>query len=170
MSRALLLLGAVGTAALLVLTCQGLPDGATCDDIPDGGCPIDRGGSCDDPTCGAIYLCNNGVWSVGQICPPNDGGGPGGGGVGGGTTVPEGGPICSHDGGGACTPVVIDAGSTASDCTPDLACGDCEVSAAYGCAECACATGCLDFYVCRPDGWHSVAYCTDNGTLVISNQ
>jgi hypothetical protein len=171
MSRALFFLGVVATVVVVTATCQGIPDGATCDDIPDGGCPTDRGGSCADPTCSAIYLCNNGLWSLGQICPPYDAG-SGGGGVGGSATVPEAGPLCSHDGGGTCTPVVIDAGNTAdpSTCTPDLMCGDCTVSAAYGCKECACTTGCDDFYICTPLGWVSVAYCDQNGNLIISNE
>jgi hypothetical protein len=167
MWRAVFLLATV-VGVTLAASCQGLPDGRPCKDIPAGGCPIDRGGSCDDPTCSAIFLCNNGVWNIGQVCSPQDGGTAGTAGTGGG----DGGnnnAACTGDG-GPCTEAHLNLTGQTTDCTPDLMAPDCPVEAAEGCAECACLTGCIDFYVCTAPGWVSVAYCDDRGNLIVSRQ
>lgn len=164
--------GALVASATAASSCQGLPEGETCSDIPDGGCPIDRGGSCADPTCDAIFLCNNGLWSLETKCPaqqvPEGGTGSGGSGTGGSAPTP-----CTTDpvGDAGCTVVNLDAGDTATECTPDLMDGDCPWQVAQGsCVECVCLTGCLDFYTCTPAGWVSVAYCDDSGDFIVSSQ
>jgi hypothetical protein len=156
-------------------SCQPLPTGAGCIDIPAGGCPTDRGGSCADPTCSAIYACTDGAWSFLMQCDQPDSGSGAGAGTGGGTGSSGAG---TGGDGGACTPVVIDTTGEATNCTPDLAFPDCPVQAALGCAESACVTGCSDFFLCvaasnpmcgaTSNCWIDVAYCTDDGQLVIT--
>ncbi len=172
MSRALLavlvLPAALAAAIFAAVACQTVPVGQGCSDIPGDGCPIDRGGSCDDPTCSAIYDCNDGQWVLAQVCPVSDAGpveaGP----------IVDGGPDFD---GGPCVPVVVDGGGPGADCTPELEGPfDCDVAAA-ACYGTACITGCSDFFFCSagpcPGGtapcWIDVAYCTDEGQLVITS-
>jgi len=148
-------------AFLLVLAaiagCPTLPAPILCGEIPAGGCPVGRGGTCDDLTCEGLYDCVDGTWVSAEVCAHPDGGpGVGGGASDGGQ--PE---------GGACTPVSIDTQGQAIDCTPDLQEPDCPVEAAFPCVETACLTGCLDFFRCTPTGWVDAAYCTDDGDFVI---
>jgi hypothetical protein len=184
MRRALLLLVVVllTVPAALVASpsCQSFPDSAPCNSIPDGGCPLDRGGTCDDPDCAALYGCDNGTWSFLQTCDQPDGGAGAGGAVTGTGGGGGGGPV--YDGGlDGCTPVVINTTGETMDCTPDLAGeeGDCPIQAALGCAQRACLTGCSDFFLCVSVGtagcigspgpcWIDVAYCTDDGQFVVS--
>jgi hypothetical protein len=137
--------------------CPTLPDVVSCGQIPPGGCPVGRGGSCLDDTCDALYACVNAVWVADQVCGHADAG-AGGGGVGGaGGGLPD---------AGACTPVVVPANEYQS-CTPDLQAPDCPIEAAGACQETACLSGCLDFYSCPKSlTWTSVAYCDDDGQFV----
>lgn len=134
-----------------VAGCPTLPEPVPCGEIPAGGCPVGRGGTCADPTCAGLYDCFDGAWSVTETCAPRPDGGAGGG-------LPDGGP---------CAPAPIDVSGQALDCTPDLQEPDCPVEAAQGCLDKACTTGCIDFYRCTTDGWSSVAYCDDAGQLVV---
>src|SRR5207248_2389211 len=47
----------------------------TCHDIPNGGCPVQGGVECQDPTCAAAYKCNqeDGGWTLAHTCPGYDG-------------------------------------------------------------------------------------------------
>jgi len=155
MSRAPLAL-AFGLAA--AASCQGLAPVEPCGEIPANGCPVGRGGTCDDLTCDALYDCAGGAWTRVQTCLQPDAG-PALGGSDGGLDA---------GGDGACTPVHIDADGGATDCTPDLAFPDCPVQAAETCAESACLTGCSDFFLCTAPGWVDVAYCTDQGQLIVT--
>jgi hypothetical protein len=165
-------------------SCQPLPEGAGCVDIPTDGCPIDRGGSCEDPTCHAIYNCNDGKWSLAQICPDGGTGGDVGIGSGTGTGGGDAGPIgeclnpTTAPDGGPCPMANFDlTGNLGPDqCTPDLqlSCGDCPYEVATGtCTDCICVSGCLTFYVCANRamgmGWYEVGYCTDDGQFFLSN-
>jgi hypothetical protein len=129
-----------------------------CGTIPEGGCPIGRGGSCEDVLCAALYDCVEGSWTSVQTCPEvagsGGGGGSGGAGAGGG------------QGGEPCTVVEIDHSAEVAGCEPDLQHPDCPAVAAETCAETACLTDCLDFYLCMRDGWQTVAYCDERGQLV----
>src|SRR5438067_1179834 len=83
------------SAALWIAGCPELPPVQLCGEIPAGGCPIGRGGTCDDVTCNGLYDCVDGAWTLAKACPGD--GGPG-----------DGGPIDGGDGGpdgdGGCTP------------------------------------------------------------------
>ncbi len=175
MRRALLVLVMVLVPVAAVVaaapSCQDFPPVVPCDDIADGGCPIDRGGTCDDPTCNAIYDCVNGEWTIAQACMQPDAGA-------GGSGSDDGGPVDSGAADG-CTPVKIDTTGQTTGCMPDNAFPDCPAAAAEGCAESVCLTGCSDFFLCVAVGtgmcldttgpcWIDVAYCTDDGELVVT--
>jgi hypothetical protein len=156
---------------LAVVSCQGLPIAPICGEIPSGGCPEDRGGTCEDPTCTGLYECTaDNTWTEMQRCPAHDGGGGSGGSssTGGGDRLDGGSDGSDSDG---CTQVSIDLSGQTVDCMPDLENPpDCPVQAALGCIETACLVGCTDFWLCKtcPDGadWVPVAYCTDEGVLI----
>ncbi|MFO0586218.1 MAG: hypothetical protein U0441_01700 [Polyangiaceae bacterium] len=145
-----------------------------CEDaVPKGGCPTGRGGTCDDPTCDALYDCIDAKWKKISTCSASTGGG----GAGGDTTSSGGAGGQTSTGGtggagGDCTAPGFDHAGETTGCTPDLQVPDCPVSAAEPCAETACATGCSDFYLCQGDAsaktWVAVGYCDDSGHLVIT--
>src|SRR5690242_7505945 len=86
-------LALVGLAA--TPSCQDFPPVVLCGTIPAEGCPIGRGGTCDDLVCRALYDCVDGEWTTVRTCPlptsPDAG--------------DDGGPLDA--GPDACTPVVI---------------------------------------------------------------
>jgi hypothetical protein len=143
--------------ALVAAGCPSLPPPVPCGTIPAGGCPSGRGGTCDDPTCARLYDCVDGEWVSVETCSASMDGGVDDGGAGGAPPID----------GGPCTPVSIDMTGKAFGCTPDLQEPDCPVEAAEGCAETACSTGCADFYLCTKQGWDQVAFCDDDGQLVV---
>lgn len=158
-ARALCLAGFTGLAG-----CYPAPL-ALCGEIPAGGCPIGRGGTCDDPTCTGVYDCVDGGWTALEICSANGGAGGAGGGTGGAGAGPGGG---GAGGASACDHAVIDHTPETSGCEPPLVDPDCPAVAAEApCIEDACATGCLDFFLCTQDGWVDVAYCDPEGALVV---
>ncbi|MFO0755625.1 MAG: hypothetical protein U0359_04005 [Byssovorax sp.] len=151
-------LGAALGAILLAAACEDAPALKLCGEIPAGGCPVGRGGTCEDAVCEALYDCQDGHWVSVERCMNEAGaGGAGGeGGAGGGT------------GGGPCTPVTLDHTGEQLGCMPDLQSPDCPAEAAETCAETACFTGCVDFFLCKKDGWTAIAHCDDQGTLILS--
>lgn len=153
-----------------------VPELKLCEDaVPEGGCPTGRGGTCEDPTCTALYDCIDAVWKKTATCPPTGGAGGGGtggiGGTGGATTGGTGGETTTG-GTGGCTPPALDHTNETTGCVPDLQAPDCPAAAAEQCSESACLADCTDFYLCRQDGnaptWVPVAYCDGDGQLVIS--
>lgn len=138
--------------ALLAATACGSPEGVqTCGEIPEGGCPLGRGGSCDDVSCTGLYDCVDGAWTeevdCGDVAPAT-------------VTTTSG-----VGGGGGCEPPAIDREGEAEGCVPDLQEPDCPVAAAEVCPP--CRTGCSDFFLCTADGWLDVAACREDGTLVL---
>jgi hypothetical protein len=125
-----------------------------CGEIPSDGCPVGRGGTCDDPYCGALYNCIDGRWALATTCEGFGPGGAGGGGGSGGTP-----------GSGGCQNVVIDKTGESTGCTPDLALPDCAAVAAESCHP--CTTGCADFFLCTDQGWEAVAFCDQDGQVVL---
>ena len=121
-----------------------------CGEIPAGGCPVGRGGSCEDKACAALYDCLDGSWVTTTTCEREDAGGAGGGDA--GSDAPCG--------------VAIDRTGEAAGCVPDLQTPDCPAAAAESCA--ACQTDCVDFFLCTNDGWITVAYCDDRGQIVVT--
>ncbi|WP_437726534.1 hypothetical protein [Sorangium sp. So ce861] len=153
----------IAGAALAVVApagCDPVAEPALCGEIPQGGCPIGRGGSCDDAACRALHDCLDGAWTEVARCdrpgePALDAGADSGdAGAGGG-----------EDGG--CEAVALDHGGEAQGCTPALQLPDCPAEAAETCADAACRTGCIDFFLCTEEGWRGVAYCDDQGRVVV---
>ena len=143
-------------AALGIAACGSLGDDIKlCGQIPEGGCPLGRGGTCEDTACAALYDCVNGHWTQEVTCAPGVGGG-GGGGTGG-----AGGAPVVGTGAGGCTPVTFDHSAEVGGCTPELQSPECPAVAAEGCAETVCLTECLDFFLCEKEGWAWVAYCDE---------
>lgn len=126
-----------------------------CGEIPSGGCPIGRGGTCDDAACAAVYDCVDGDWTVVEAC---DGQGTGAGDTG---TMPNDG----GGGAGGCAELSIDHTGETTGCKPDLQHPDCPIAAAEQCPNSACLTDCVDFFMCTKDGWIAQAYCDENGDL-----
>jgi hypothetical protein len=143
------LLGVSTLAVSVLVSCQGSEDVLLCGEIPLHGCPAGRGGSCTDETCAALYDCVDGAWTAVQTC--------------------------SFDGGveqvdgpdGACEQAELDAGVEVTGCHPDLQVPDCPVAAARTCVESACLTDCVDFFACSAAGWKLVAYCDEEGHVVL---
>lgn len=158
---ALLLVPAFG------LHCSELPRPYQCGLIPEGGCPVGRGGSCDDTTCLALYACDATGWQLVESCPPQgEGGSTGEAGAGGAA----GAGALGHGGSTACAPAALDHSGEKNGCDVDLLEHyDCTVEAAETCHP--CLTGCADFFMCMEDGgglaWVHVAYCTEEGELVV---
>jgi hypothetical protein len=141
--------------------CQDQPALKLCGEIPEGGCPLGRGGTCEDALCEGLYDCVDGAWTRAEECK-----GRGGGGAGGGATRGSGGG--GEGGAGGCDEVAIDHTTETTGCTPDLQHPDCPAVAAEGCAASVCLTGCEDFFLCEIDGWSAVAYCDEDGQIVIT--
>lgn len=147
---------ALGALSVLLAVGCGSPGGVLlCGEIPEGGCPAGRGGSCDDAACAGLYDCVEGDWTEVEPCETGPSAGTTSGGGGGG----------GDEGEGGCAPAVIDHGGEAHDCTPDLLEPDCPAVAAEVCAP--CETGCVDFFLCTSDGWIDVAACEEDGTFVV---
>ncbi|WP_437758020.1 hypothetical protein [Sorangium sp. So ce1389] len=150
----LLFVAGAAIAALAPAGCDPVPEPQLCGEIPEGGCPIGRGGTCDDPVCRALYDCIEGAWTAVTRCdrpgePSSDAGAGSG---------PDGG----------CEVVTLDHTGEASRCTPALQQPDCPAEAAETCAETACRTGCIDFFLCTDEGWRAVAYCDEQGQLTVA--
>ena len=121
-----------------------------CGEIPTGGCPVGRGGTCDDHECRALYDCVDGSWTALEACEARLDAG-----------VDD---AAASDSG--CTPTGIGEGDGGAGAPcPDLQVPDCSVAIAGACAEQACLTECTDFFRCDADGWIAVAYCDDSGQL-----
>jgi hypothetical protein len=124
-----------------------------CKSIPEGGCPLDRGGSCDDPACEMLYACFDGAWEEHERC--------------GAGTESTSASVSASSSTGGCTPFAIDRTGETGGCAPDLLEPDCPADALETCAP--CSLGCVDFYLCTGDGWTNVAHCSEEGD-VISDQ
>jgi hypothetical protein len=142
--------------AWMVISCGADDTLALCGTIPSGGCPIGRGGTCDDPSCSGVYDCVDGRWRATERCP-------GGGASDAGSL--DGGEGDAGDAG--CAPIVIDHADESGGCAPQLEEPDCPAVAAEQCAVTACLTGCIDFFLCTANGWRAVAYCDDSGHVVL---
>lgn len=135
-------------AFALVAACGSYPESIPCGTIPANGCPLRGGGTCDDPVCEAVYGCYDGQWKLVQSCmnaPVEDAG-----------TNPDG-----------CVVATIDHTGETTGCQPDLQNPDCPVQAAEQCASSVCQSECVDFFLCTADGWKVVAYCDQDGQLVV---
>jgi hypothetical protein len=162
---------AAGALAVATLSATGCDSGAApllCGEIPANGCPVGRGGTCDDSTCAGLYDCVDGSWTLTTDCS-----------AAGGSSASSGPSGSGGDAGAdaACTPVVLSHAGELLNCKPDLQAPDCPVSLADGaCAETVCnVTDCTEFYLCLYDkdqvdhrSWAVVAACDEDGKLVVA--
>lgn len=139
----------VALAAVAPAACDPIAVPRRCGEIPQGGCPIGRGGTCRDAACHALYDCVDGAWTAVARCDGRDATGQGTG----------------ADQDRECEVVALDHAGEAQGCTPALQLPDCPAEAAETCADAACRTGCVDFFVCTEGGWSAVAYCDEQGRL-----
>jgi len=147
--------------SLALASCDSLASPKLCAEIPEGGCPTGRGGSCQDASCKALYDCVDGVWKQASSCDSNS---TSAGSTGSGTGGSTGSGVSSGSGG--CVPIMLDHTGEIAGCKPDLQVPDCPAVAAEQCPKDACATGCTDFYICEKAGWKAVGYCDDKGNVV----
>jgi hypothetical protein len=146
---------AAGVAVGLV-GCGSLSDNLKlCGQIPADGCPIGRGGTCEDAACAALYDCVDGAWTEVTTCGPVGSGGSGG----------SGGSDADAGTDASCGVVIDDSGEM-EGCAPDLQTPDCPAAAAESCA--ACQSDCVDFYLCTSEGWLAVAYCDEQGQVIVT--
>jgi hypothetical protein len=133
--------------AVVVLACDSNQAIVTCRDIPDGGCPVQGGVECDDPTCAAAYSCADGGWVLSKTCPPHDAS------IDDVTT-----DVSPSDAG-----YDIDAppGSFGGPGCEALETPDCPLGFALICSSGCC--DCEDLYVCNDGGWDPWGTCSDAG-------
>jgi hypothetical protein len=136
--------------------CSSLGPPKLCGEIPEGGCPAGRGGSCTDRACAGLYDCVDGKWIELERCPPRSGDGG----------MDAGRGDAGSD--GSCEPVVIDHQGEVTGCAPNLQNPDCPAALAEACSPAPCQTDCTDFFLCTKDGWTEVAYCDEQGQVVVS--
>jgi hypothetical protein len=142
--------------AAMLAGCGSGAEVKLCGRIPADGCPLGRGGTCEDKLCGALYDCVGGDWTLVEACQQGNAG------SGAGSHTEDAGPDAP------CEPVVIDHTGEVSGCEPDLQSPDCPAAAAETCAQAACLTECIDFFLCTAPGWTAVAHCDDQGQLIIA--
>ena len=141
-----------------------------CGVIPALGCPIGRGGTCEDPTCSGVYDCVAGDWVLVEDCREGAGGAGGTGGMGGAGGA---GGAASGGGGaggaaGGCAVAMLDHTGEGTTCEPPLQSPDCAGAVAESlCLHEVCETGCIDFFLCKDEAWVDVAYCDEDGALVV---
>ncbi len=144
--------GVLGLVVTAASACSDdLPIAAPCTNIPQGGCPVARGVSCDDPSCEAVYACRPGdVWELEKACPAREGG------------ARVDGAVASSDA-GAPFDAAIDAppGAFGGPGCSSLVLPDCALGLALACGADCC--GCEDLFVCREGGWDLWGSCGDGG-------
>ena len=137
-------------ALIVALACSDQVIPSECGEIPNGGCPVQGGVECQDPTCAAAYTCGaDGGWQFAYNCPAHDAAV---------MDVPH--ETASMDAG-----YDIDAppGSFGGPGCIDLEQPDCPLGEALICGNGCC--GCQDLYVCADGGWNLWGECTDAGPV-----
>jgi hypothetical protein len=147
-------LACVLLAALVAFACGGDDLIATCHDIPEGGCPIQGGVECQDPTCAAAYACDpDGGWSLAYACGPHD------------ASTDD---VVTIDATPNDAGVDIDAppGAFGGPGCEDLEQPDCPLGEAIVCEDqSGNCCGCEDLWVCDDGGWDPWGECTDDGGI-----
>lgn len=137
---------AIGGA--LVWACSDQQPIVTCHDIPDGGCPVQGGVECQDPTCAAAYTCGaDGGWVLAYTCPAHDGSVQD-------TSIDS--PPPSDAGYDFDAPPGAFGGPGCNALQPP----DCPLGTALVCSSGCC--GCQDLFVCNDGGWDPWGTCSDD--------
>jgi hypothetical protein len=153
--------------ALLVPTlgaCNSLAVPPSCADIPDGGCPEDNGAQvCADPTCNAVYVCDDGNWSYVMACPAH----PHEAGVDAALEAEAEAEAAASDATKLPdVPFVVPPGAYGGASCEDPQLPDCWLGTAIACEGTADCCGCQDLWLCQNGGWVSWGQCTASGQLV----
>lgn len=122
--------------------------GRPCTNIPEGGCPLAFGQSCNDPACSAVYACLPGnQWELRGACAPHEAG-----------AMDAGTEAALKDSN-------IDAppGAFGGPGCADLQMPDCPLGVAILCTSGCC--GCEDLFVCQDGGWDLWGACGPDGAL-----
>ncbi len=126
------------------IACGDDPTFVPCRDIPAGGCPHTRGASCEsDPTCRAIYTCEDQKWIVETVCPEITDSGA----VTPDAAADSGVTFLERD-----ASFVAPPGASGGPGCADLEPPDCTLSLALACSADQCC-GCEELYVCDNGGW-----------------
>jgi hypothetical protein len=150
--------------AAYLASCTTFERPEPCGEIPTDGCPRGDSGTCEDPVCAALYDCVDGSWSLAEECPGFVAGGGGVGAEGGDAGGGVGGGLAAGGAGGCGT--AIDLSREVSGCAPELQAPDCPADIVLSSCE-PCGGECLDFFLCKEEGWVSVAFCSPEGELVV---
>ena len=141
---------AIGAVLATIAACEDQTVVAQpCTNIPPGGCPINRGVSCQDPACEAVYACREGnVWELQARCPGRDA-----------NAVTD----SSLPDGAIAFDASIDAppGAFGGPGCPSLQEPDCPLGLALACGAGCC--GCEDLFVCENAAWLLWGRCGDGG-------
>jgi hypothetical protein len=149
----------VALGLVLAAACDDTPEATACHAIPERGCPIVATvDACQDPSCGALYACNDGVWQLDHVCPARaaDAGDAGDGYTTEASSVPT---HAAIDGDAAATP-----GAAGGSGCNTLEAPDCPLALVLTCPANECC-GCTDLFVCADGGWSSWGACADAGQL-----
>jgi hypothetical protein len=139
-----------------LVACDSTPTPTPCYDVPDGGCPEDNGANvCMDPSCAAVYACEDGHWKLSQTCPPH----------------PHDGSAPPADAGGEASPVFdasidVPPGGNGGPGCPDLELPDCTASEGLACVQSPGCCGCMDLWVCDDGGWTLWGECVNGGIVL----
>ena len=133
-------------AACALIACSASETTATsCKDIPSGGCPLEHGVACDDPSCEAAYACTSNGWKFDHPCALRDASVDS-------ASVTDAGP----------RDAAIDVpGATGGPGCDLLQPPDCPAATALLCPQGCC--GCEDLFVCTDGGWNYWGFCADGG-------
>ena len=138
--------------AALFWACDAQQQIIACHDIPEGGCPVQGGVECQDPTCAVAYTCTqDGGWSFAHTCPAQDAAIED-------STVGDG-PSPSDAGYDIDAPPGAFGGPGCAALEPP----DCPLGQALLCQNGCC--GCGDLWVCDDGGWDPWGTCTDDGGI-----
>ncbi len=136
------------TCVLLASACSNQDTPKTCENVPEGGCPLLHGLACDDPSCAAAYACTPSGWSLDHVCPVREAGPD--------TYAPP------MDAGAKDVDIDVPGANGGPGCA-SLIPPDCTLAAGASCPVGCC--GCEDLFVCQNAGWSLWGYCSDGGVF-----
>jgi hypothetical protein len=155
------LAGCVVTCLACLAACTDTPPHGSCSNAPPDGCPEDFGADvCLDPSCDAVYACDNGRWTFVRMCSARDVANDVGAAMDGTESVSDSGEAPDVTGG-------IDAPPGAfggPGCVP-LQTPDCPLGVAASCAPRPDCCGCTDLFVCADGGWDPWGQCVDGSAV-----
>ena len=143
---------ATGVAGILIFACDGDKIEVSCDEIPAGGCP--KSGDTDvcaaDPSCKAVYACNDTKWTRLATCPDRPD-------VNADAATAEADTAPPRDASFVDGP--LPEGAWGGPGCLDLQEPDCSLGLAATCGQGCC--GCEDVFLCTNGAWVAYGFCQD---------